>query len=105
MWCGPAPTDREPTRRLRARLLFRGEMQIRRFCGAVITARNEVSEKSRPLADGDFYWEHDRMVLTEQYHLRRGSCCGNGCRHCPYHHMNVQAQSAADSERRADGAP
>ncbi|WP_317258945.1 DUF5522 domain-containing protein [Hymenobacter tibetensis] len=24
------------------------------------------------------------MVFTEQYHRRRGSCCGNGCRHCPW---------------------
>lgn len=23
-------------------------------------------------------------VLTAQYHLDRGTCCGNGCRHCPY---------------------
>ncbi|HRI20572.1 MAG TPA: DUF5522 domain-containing protein [Panacibacter sp.] len=24
------------------------------------------------------------MVLTKAYHQRRGYCCGNGCRHCPY---------------------
>jgi hypothetical protein len=24
------------------------------------------------------------MVLTESYHLERGYCCGNGCRHCPF---------------------
>lgn len=23
-------------------------------------------------------------VLTAQYHLSRGRCCGSGCRHCPY---------------------
>ncbi len=28
-------------------------------------------------------------VLTEVFHLRRGECCGNGCRHCPYDHANV----------------
>ncbi|HUX83746.1 MAG TPA: MGMT family protein [Chitinophagaceae bacterium] len=33
----------------------------------------------------DWYPDPDgRMVLTEQYLLRRGYCCGNGCRHCPY---------------------
>jgi len=32
----------------------------------------------------DFYWEDGKMVLTEQYHLERGSCCDSGCRHCPY---------------------
>ena len=34
--------------------------------------------------DGDFYWDKDKMVMTEQYHIKRGNCCGNGCRHCPY---------------------
>lgn len=32
----------------------------------------------------DFYREDDRIVFTALYHLRRGYCCGNGCRHCPY---------------------
>lgn len=22
--------------------------------------------------------------LAGEYHLRRGHCCGSGCRHCPY---------------------
>lgn len=24
------------------------------------------------------------FVLTAQQHARRGSCCRNGCRHCPF---------------------
>jgi len=24
------------------------------------------------------------VVLTVVSHLRRGTCCGSGCRHCPY---------------------
>jgi hypothetical protein len=24
------------------------------------------------------------FVLTEAYLRERGTCCGNGCRHCPY---------------------
>jgi len=36
------------------------------------------------LAPGDFYFEGRNMVFTAQYHLKRGSCCGSGCRHCPY---------------------
>jgi diphthamide synthase (EF-2-diphthine--ammonia ligase) len=31
-------------------------------------------------------------VFTEIFHLRRGSCCGAGCRHCPY---GSQAAAAA----------
>jgi len=38
----------------------------------------------------DFYYnEEGLMVLTEKYHLERGYCCGNGCRHCPYNYENV----------------
>ena len=32
----------------------------------------------------DFYWENGFMVFTEKYHLERGYCCGNNCRHCPW---------------------
>jgi hypothetical protein len=31
-----------------------------------------------------YYLENGKVVLTEQYHMERGYCCGNGCRHCPY---------------------
>jgi len=33
----------------------------------------------------DFYYnEQGFVVLTEKYHLDKGYCCGNGCKHCPY---------------------
>jgi hypothetical protein len=32
----------------------------------------------------DFYFEGPYMVFTAAYHLKRGFCCGSGCRHCPY---------------------
>jgi len=32
----------------------------------------------------DFYREGDFLVFTRRYHLKRGHCCGSGCRHCPY---------------------
>jgi hypothetical protein len=38
----------------------------------------------------DFYFnEQGFVVLTEKYHLEKGVCCGNGCRHCPYQYENV----------------
>jgi hypothetical protein len=38
----------------------------------------------------DFYYnEQGYIVLTEKYHLQKGFCCGNGCRHCPYEYINV----------------
>ena len=32
----------------------------------------------------DFYWENGYKVMTEKYHIKRGYCCKNNCRHCPY---------------------
>ena len=38
----------------------------------------------------DFYYNSDGyIVLTEKFHLKKGSCCGNGCLHCPYEYSNV----------------
>ena len=38
-----------------------------------------------PLQPGDFYYTPEGyLVFTEQYHRRRGFCCGSGCRHCPW---------------------
>jgi hypothetical protein len=33
----------------------------------------------------DFYFNEDGlMVFTEAYHRKRGSCCKNKCKHCPW---------------------
>ena len=38
----------------------------------------------------DFYYNEDGyMVLTTEYHLQRGYCCGNGCLNCPYEYAQV----------------
>jgi len=49
------------------------------------TKRRAVKAVSTPLIAGeDYYFEGAAMVFTAAYHLKRGYCCGNGCRHCPY---------------------
>lgn len=46
--------------------------------------------KNKLVEGEDFYYtEQGYIVLTAQYHLERGHCCGNGCRHCPYLYKNV----------------
>ncbi len=32
----------------------------------------------------DYYLENGLMVLTERFLEKRGYCCENNCRHCPY---------------------
>ena len=46
---------------------------------------------NNPLKEGvDFYYDAaGYMVLTQQYHVAKGYCCGLGCRHCPYEYENV----------------
>jgi hypothetical protein len=42
----------------------------------------------------DFYYDsRGWMVLTEKFHLEKGCCCGNGCRHCPYDYEAVPEPS------------
>ncbi|MCZ2222271.1 MAG: DUF5522 domain-containing protein [Chitinophagales bacterium] len=45
---------------------------------------------NKPLIEGvDFYYENSFIVFTKKYHLDKGYCCGNGCRHCPYEFESV----------------
>jgi hypothetical protein len=41
-------------------------------------------EKPKKLLPSYFYEEDGKKVMTEEFHINRGFCCGNGCRHCPY---------------------
>jgi hypothetical protein len=45
------------------------------------------------LSPEDYYMEGPNLVFTAAYHLKRGYCCGSGCRHCPYE------RAAARSDR------
>ena len=45
----------------------------------------------------DFYYNAEGyVVLTAAYHIKKGSCCGNGCLHCPYLYANVPKPLQAD---------
>ena len=38
----------------------------------------------------DYYFNAEGyIVLTEKYHLEKGYCCGNGCKHCPFNYDAV----------------
>lgn len=56
-----------------------------------ITPENSCSNIAKDLPkttqlveDIDYYLENGNYVFTKWFHLKRGSCCGNKCRHCPY---------------------
>ncbi len=44
-----------------------------------------MTNKPTKLEPDDFYLnDKGYRVFTEKYHLKRGYCCLNGCKHCPY---------------------
>jgi hypothetical protein len=45
---------------------------------------NPATEPAALQEGEDYYYDGPYMVFTERYHLKRGTCCGSGCRHCPY---------------------
>jgi len=46
--------------------------------------QNPPAAATPPLEPEDYYFEGPNLVFTAAYHLKRGSCCHSGCRHCPY---------------------
>lgn len=51
------------------------------------------NQKSKPeplVLNEDYYIEEGRWVFTAAFHKKRGQCCGSGCRHCPFEHVNVR---------------
>ena len=68
--------------------------------GVIVTSNSANSQIS--LAPEDHYIENGLLVFTAAYHLKRGYCCGSGCRHCPYDHVNVQRDQCPPEP---DGAP
>jgi hypothetical protein len=60
---------------------------------------------SKPFEEGeDYYYNADGFfVLTKEYLLARGYCCGNGCKNCPYDYKNVPEPKRSEYiKKRAD---
>ncbi len=55
----------------------------------------EHRARNKKVKEEDYYYENGFVVFTEQYLLKRGYCCENGCRHCPYGFVKKH-QPAAD---------
>jgi hypothetical protein len=44
-----------------------------------------ILETTKKLPEHDFYKDDmGNIVMTESYHIKRGSCCGSKCTHCPF---------------------
>ena len=51
---------------------------------ALLSTAAQYKDNEKPIEHIDYTIENDYMVFSQWYHLKRGSCCGNGCQHCPY---------------------
>ena len=50
-----------------------------------ITKKIKENKPRNGLLPEDYYLTKEGFVVfTEIYHSKRGYCCKNGCRHCPY---------------------
>ena len=53
--------------------------------GAGLSDDSPADGPAAPLVEGEDYdIENGLYVFTARFLLRRGFCCDNGCRHCPY---------------------
>lgn len=43
-----------------------------------------------------YYLENDRVIFTEKWLIKRGECCGNGCRHCPFTPKHKKGNTEVD---------
>lgn len=47
--------------------------------------RNSRADETEKFVEGiDYYFENGLMILTKRFLLKRGYCCRNSCRNCPY---------------------
>ena len=54
-------------------------------CRNALVAKDYIYNMCLKFDKEDFYLDdNNKMVLTEKYHIKKGSCCGGKCVHCPY---------------------
>jgi len=48
----------------------------------------------------DYYFsEEGYIIFTEAYHLKRGYCCNNNCKHCPYRDKKTDTTQGKQPEK------
>lgn len=43
-----------------------------------------MNKPEKKVSEDYYYSEDGYLIFTEKYLLKRGYCCQNGCKHCPY---------------------
>lgn len=66
--------------------------------------QNDLVVQNGQFLEGIHYYinEDGFIVLTKQYHLEKGFCCGMGCLHCPYNYEKVSELTPKPSQKNRD---
>ncbi|EOD05416.1 hypothetical protein EMIHUDRAFT_199139 [Emiliania huxleyi CCMP1516] len=64
---------------------------------ASLVALHRLAVRSQPPRDTYIDPDTGYSVFTQAY-LKRRPCCGNGCRHCPWGHVNVPGRRRSEAE-------
>ncbi len=54
------------------------------FQNKEIVSPGKPEEPEKLVQNVDYYFENGLMVLTARFLKKRGYCCDNNCRNCPY---------------------
>ena len=57
---------------------------------AINSSARDLPKTKQPIEGIDYYIEDGNYVFKAWFHLKRGHCCTNGCRHCPYKTQQLQ---------------
>lgn len=55
---------------------------------------------NRLIEGEDYYLEDGYRVLTRSFLVKRGYCCANGCRHCPYWPKHTKGNTHLDEDQK-----
>jgi len=77
----------------------REKQAIRGKTRATLVAGMKDDSPKPPPPKPDYYFEHGLLVYTAAFHLKRGSCCGSGCRHCPFMPPHLKGNTVEGNTR------
>ena len=64
---------------------------------------NQLISISKLVEGEDYYWETvddvKYRVFTEAYHAKRGFCCNNSCKNCPYKKSDDKDKKSDDEKK------
>ena len=57
-----------------------------------------ITPDARPVEGIDYYIESGSWIFTAAHHRKRGHCCKNVCRHCPFGNSPTDREKAATKD-------